>query len=54
MLMYATICKAIRTTDKHVAEFITTDFSDQLKSWWDNILTPVRRHEILNSIKKFI
>lgn len=51
MLMYATICKANKNSDKHVASFITAGFTNQLKGWWDNILTPSQRNDILNVVK---
>ena len=51
MLMYSTICKANNNLDAHIANFIIAGFTGQLKGWWDNILTPLQRNEILTAKK---
>ena len=51
MLMYSTICKANNNSDANIANFIIAGFTGQLKGWWDNILTPLQRNEILTAKK---
>lgn len=51
MMMYSTVCKANKNSDKQISEFITAGFTGQLKGWWDNIMTSSQRLEILNFVK---
>ncbi|PIA24762.1 hypothetical protein AQUCO_35200002v1 [Aquilegia coerulea] len=51
ILMFATVCKNSNNTDQQTAGCIIAGFSGQLKGWWDNILTPSQREEILGSVK---
>ncbi|PIA34208.1 hypothetical protein AQUCO_03800060v1 [Aquilegia coerulea] len=51
ILMFATVCKNSNNTDKQTAGCIIAGFTGQLKGWWDNLLTPTQRDEILNSVK---
>jgi len=39
------------TPDKAMVEFLITDFSSQLKWWWDYHLIETQHLEILNSIQ---
>ncbi|KAG5581069.1 hypothetical protein H5410_051696 [Solanum commersonii] len=52
MLMYNTICKANKNSDKTIADMITTRFTGQLKGWWDNYLNTEQRDKILQAVKK--
>ena len=49
--MYANVCKAAHNGDTAIAEFITAGFTGQIRGWWDNVLTPKKRDEILNAFK---
>ncbi|PIA24761.1 hypothetical protein AQUCO_35200001v1 [Aquilegia coerulea] len=51
ILMFATVCKNSNNTDKQTAGCIIAGFTGQLKGWWDNLLTPSQREEILGSVK---
>ncbi|KAG5630259.1 hypothetical protein H5410_001976 [Solanum commersonii] len=52
MLMYNTICKTNKNSDKTIADMITAGFTGQLKGWWDNYLNQDQRDKILQEIKK--
>ncbi|KAH0633381.1 hypothetical protein KY284_036167 [Solanum tuberosum] len=52
MLMYKTIYKANKNSDKTIAAMITTGFTGQLKAWWDNYLNTEQRDKILQSVKQ--
>ncbi|KAG5591036.1 hypothetical protein H5410_041550 [Solanum commersonii] len=52
MLMYNTICKANKNSNKIIADMITTDFTGHLKGWWDNYLNPEQRDKILQAVKQ--
>ncbi|KAG5632038.1 hypothetical protein H5410_003755 [Solanum commersonii] len=47
MLMYSTICKTNKNSDKTIADMITADFTGQLKGWWDNYLNQEQRDRVL-------
>ncbi|PIA27489.1 hypothetical protein AQUCO_07700041v1 [Aquilegia coerulea] len=51
ILMFATVCKNSNNTDQQTAGCIVAGFTGQLKGWWDNLLTPSQREEILGSVK---
>ncbi|XP_060194959.1 uncharacterized protein LOC132624153 [Lycium barbarum] len=51
MLIYNTICKVPQNTERVIADMIIVGFIGQLKGWWDNYLTPTRRHSILTAVK---
>ncbi|KAG5570710.1 hypothetical protein H5410_060476 [Solanum commersonii] len=51
MLMYNTICKANKNSDKTI-DMITTGFTGQLKGLWDNYLNPEQRDKILQAVKQ--
>ncbi|KAG5615270.1 hypothetical protein H5410_015094 [Solanum commersonii] len=52
MLMYNTICKANKNSDKTIVDMITTGFTGQLKGWWDNYLNHEQRYKILQAVKQ--
>ncbi|XP_059288618.1 uncharacterized protein LOC132041969 [Lycium ferocissimum] len=52
MLMYSTICKVHKNTERVIADMIIAGFTGQLKGWWDNYLTNVQRHAILSAVKQ--
>ncbi|KAH9679837.1 hypothetical protein KPL71_026296 [Citrus sinensis] len=39
------------TSDKAIAEILIAGFTDQLKGWWDHLLTKQQQLDILNSIQ---
>ncbi|XP_070010111.1 uncharacterized protein [Nicotiana sylvestris] len=51
MLMYSTIYKVNKNTDRAIAEMIIAGFTGQLKGWWDNYLTQDRRFQIMHATK---
>ncbi|XP_060200454.1 uncharacterized protein LOC132628707 [Lycium barbarum] len=52
MLIYNTICKANKNSDRNIAEIIIAGFTGQLKGWWDNYLTQEQRGRILTAIEQ--
>ncbi|KAG5579249.1 hypothetical protein H5410_049876 [Solanum commersonii] len=52
MLMYSTICKTNKNSDKTIADMITAGFTGQLKGWWDNYLNQTQRDTILMAVKQ--
>ena len=38
--MHVTDCKQNSNSDKDIANFITSDFSDILTGWWDHCIKP--------------
>ncbi|KAH0633380.1 hypothetical protein KY284_036166 [Solanum tuberosum] len=52
LLMYNTICKANKNSDKTIADMITTGFTGQLKGWWGNYLSTEQRDKILKDVKQ--
>ncbi|KAG5589384.1 hypothetical protein H5410_039898 [Solanum commersonii] len=52
MLMYSTICKTNKNSDKTIADMITTGFTGQLKGWWDNYLNQAQRDIVLMAVKQ--
>ncbi|KAG5607794.1 hypothetical protein H5410_029286 [Solanum commersonii] len=52
MLMYSTICKTNKNSDKTIADMITADFTGQLKGWWDNYLNQTQRDTALMAVKQ--
>ncbi|XP_049365480.1 uncharacterized protein LOC125830329 [Solanum verrucosum] len=51
MLMYSTICKTNKNSDKTIADMINTGFTGQLKGWWDNYLNQEQRDKVLHVVK---
>ncbi|KAG5572753.1 hypothetical protein H5410_062519 [Solanum commersonii] len=51
MLMYSTICKTNKNSDKTITDMITAGFTSQLKGWWDNYLNQQQRDTILQEVK---
>ncbi|KAG5577385.1 hypothetical protein H5410_057519 [Solanum commersonii] len=51
MLMYSTICKTNKNSDKTIVDMITVGFTVQLKGWWDNYLNQDQRDKILQAVK---
>ncbi|KAG5570660.1 hypothetical protein H5410_060426 [Solanum commersonii] len=51
MLMYNTICKTNKNSDKTIADMITVGFAGQLKGWWDNYLNQEQRDKVLQAVK---
>ncbi|KAG5609780.1 hypothetical protein H5410_021061 [Solanum commersonii] len=51
MLMYSTICKTNKNSDKTIADMITAGFIGQLKGWWDNYLNQEQRDKVLQAVK---
>ncbi|KAG5609743.1 hypothetical protein H5410_021024 [Solanum commersonii] len=43
ILMYSTIYKTNKNSDKTIADMITVGFTGQLKGWWDNYLNQEQR-----------
>ncbi|KAH0634029.1 hypothetical protein KY284_036815 [Solanum tuberosum] len=52
MLMYSTICKTNKNSDKTIVDIITTEFTGQLKGWWDNYLSQDQRDKVLLAVKQ--
>ena len=52
ILMYSTICKANKNSEKDTANMIIAEFTGKLKGWWDNYLTEARRMTILTAVKE--
>ncbi|KAH0632853.1 hypothetical protein KY284_035639 [Solanum tuberosum] len=52
MLMYSTICKANKNSDKTIADMITAGFIGQLKGWWDNYLSQDQRDKVMLAVKQ--
>ncbi|KAG5569936.1 hypothetical protein H5410_059702 [Solanum commersonii] len=52
MLMYSTICKTNKNSDRTIADMITAGFTGQLKGWWDNYLNQTQRDTILMAVKQ--
>jgi len=52
MLMYSTICKTNKNSDKTIVDMITTGFTGQLKGWWDNYLNQDQRDKVLMAVKQ--
>ncbi|KAG5570658.1 hypothetical protein H5410_060424 [Solanum commersonii] len=52
MLMYSTICKANKHSDKTIASMINAGFTSQLKGWWDNYLNQDQRDKDLLAVKQ--
>ncbi|KAG5591044.1 hypothetical protein H5410_041558 [Solanum commersonii] len=52
MLMYNTICKTNKNSDKTIADMITIGFTGQLKGWWDNYLNQEQRDKVLLAVKQ--
>ncbi|KAG5579689.1 hypothetical protein H5410_050316 [Solanum commersonii] len=52
MLMYSTIYKTNKNSDKIIADMITTGFTGQLKGWWDNYLNQDQRDKVLMAVKQ--
>ncbi|KAG5574008.1 hypothetical protein H5410_063774 [Solanum commersonii] len=52
MLMYSTICKTNKNSDKSIADMITAGFTGQLKGWWDNYLNQTQRDIVLLAVKQ--
>ena len=51
MIMYSTVCKQHKNSDKDIASFISTGFVGQLRGWWDHYLTDNQKKDILNHKK---
>ncbi|KAG5631761.1 hypothetical protein H5410_003478 [Solanum commersonii] len=49
MLMYATICKNVRNTDKTICKMIIEGFTGQLRGWWDNYMPSDARAIVINA-----
>ncbi|KAH0652525.1 hypothetical protein KY289_030203 [Solanum tuberosum] len=52
MLMYSTICKTNKNSDKTIADMITARFTGKLKGWWDNYLNQDQRDKVLQAVKQ--
>ncbi|KAG5573220.1 hypothetical protein H5410_062986 [Solanum commersonii] len=52
MLMYSTICKTNKNSDRTIADMITAGFTGQLKGWWDNYLNQTQRDTVLMAVKQ--
>ncbi|KAG5587048.1 hypothetical protein H5410_047482 [Solanum commersonii] len=52
MLMYSTICKTNKNSDKTIADMISAGFTGQLKGWWDNYLNQTQRDTVLMAVKQ--
>ncbi|KAG5599574.1 hypothetical protein H5410_030944, partial [Solanum commersonii] len=52
MLMYSTICKTNKNSDKTIADMITAGFTGQLRGWWDNYLNQEQRDRVLLAVKQ--
>ncbi|KAG5584786.1 hypothetical protein H5410_045220 [Solanum commersonii] len=52
MLMYSTICKTNKNSDKTIADMIIAGFTGQLKGWWDNYLNQEQRDKVLLAVKQ--
>ncbi|KAG5576759.1 hypothetical protein H5410_056893 [Solanum commersonii] len=51
MLMYSTICKTNKNSDRTIADMINV-FYGQLKGWWDNYLNQTQRDTVLMAVKQ--
>ncbi|KAG5619582.1 hypothetical protein H5410_004800 [Solanum commersonii] len=49
MLMYSTICKTNKNSDKTIVDMKTAGFTGQLKGWWDNYLNHDQRDKVLQA-----
>ncbi|GAV65075.1 hypothetical protein CFOL_v3_08590, partial [Cephalotus follicularis] len=52
MIMANNAYKIKNTYDKIVANLLIAGFTDQLKGWWDNVLTIQQQIEILESVER--
>ncbi|KAG5579977.1 hypothetical protein H5410_050604 [Solanum commersonii] len=50
MLMYATICKSVKNTDRTIYKMIVASFTGQLRGWWDNYLNMEEKASIINAV----
>ncbi|XP_075087710.1 uncharacterized protein LOC142169707 [Nicotiana tabacum] len=51
MLMYSTIFKVNKNSEKTIADMIVAWFTGQLKGWWDNYLRPEQHANIMSTVK---
>ncbi|KAG5630951.1 hypothetical protein H5410_002668 [Solanum commersonii] len=50
MLMYATICKSVKNTDRVICKMIVAGFNGQLRGWWDDYLSGEKKTSIFNVV----
>ncbi|KAG5579989.1 hypothetical protein H5410_050616 [Solanum commersonii] len=50
MLMYATICKSFKNTNRTICKMIVAGFNGQLRGWWDNYLNMEEKASIINAV----
>ncbi|KAG5632926.1 hypothetical protein H5410_004643 [Solanum commersonii] len=48
MLMYSTNCKSVSNTDKTICKMIITEFTGQLRGWWDNYMPSDAKVTVIN------
>ncbi|KAG5594636.1 hypothetical protein H5410_035868 [Solanum commersonii] len=49
MLMYATICKSVNSTNKTICKMIIAGFTGQLRGWWHNYITLEAKPAVINA-----
>ncbi|KAG5605132.1 hypothetical protein H5410_026624 [Solanum commersonii] len=49
MLMYATICKSVKNTDRNICKIIIAGFTGQLRGWWDNYMSIEQKIVVINA-----
>ncbi|WMV49233.1 hypothetical protein MTR67_042618 [Solanum verrucosum] len=49
MLMYATICKNIKNTDRNICKMIIAGFTGQLRGLWDNYMSLEQKVVVINA-----
>nr|XP_033513040.1 uncharacterized protein LOC117277755 [Nicotiana tomentosiformis] len=49
MLMYSTICKSVKNTDRTICKMIIAGFTGQLRGWWDNHLSVEEKVFVINA-----
>ncbi|KAG5599615.1 hypothetical protein H5410_030985 [Solanum commersonii] len=49
ILMYATICKNVKNTNRNICKMIIAGFSGQLRGWWDNYMNLEQKATLINT-----
>ncbi|KAG5572427.1 hypothetical protein H5410_062193 [Solanum commersonii] len=49
MLMYATIYKSVRNTNRNICKMIIVGFTGQLRGWWDNYMSVEAKSVVINA-----
>ncbi|KAG5590205.1 hypothetical protein H5410_040719 [Solanum commersonii] len=49
MLMYETICKNVKNTNRNICKMIIAGFTGQLRGWWDNYMSLEKKVIVINA-----